>query len=306
MPATADSAAERLLREADGHRESGARDAALDSYLLLVRQFPEDPKAATALLSVLDLYRGSDERLAAKDTIERLLSDYPRSPEAAAAFVARGELETEAARDQEALGAARTTFRRVPLLFSAADFPNLEARVRARVRSAEIGLTLGDTDGAIVEAIAAIDDEPPSRWTGSARWVLGRALLADEQLDAAVEVLQRLVDDRPVAPPEGGLKPLLAAVETSRADDRLAARRLLSLIHRHLLRPVAGERRWRRTERFPAAGLALREPTGVAAAQDGRVLIVDAEESVSLVDAAGAVLGSRPVEDAVRPSFADG
>ncbi len=59
--------------------------------------------------------------------------------------------------------------------------------------------------------------------------------------------------------------------------------------------------------RYPAAGLTLREPDGVAAAEDGRIVVVDRKaELVALLGEQGELLGQRPLADAERPAFAAG
>lgn len=307
-----DPAARRLYDEAQ-RRMATDVEGAIGELELLVRQFPGDRLAPKALLELARLRRAGGGTDAAQRISQRLLDEYPRSREAASAFVLQAELAVDRAADLEALGEARTTFRRVPLLFGRDTYPDLDARTLALVRSAEIGLVLGDFDGATAELVQAIEDEPPSRVSGRARLVLGRALLRRSLSDTgrgdagvapwvqALEVLQTLVDDVPVD--ADGVPDPAGDGATSTVDDRLAARRLVTLGHRQLLRPAAVESRWPGVQRF-ASGLALDEPVSVAAAEDGRLLVVDEdEENAALWRPGDRAWSRRPLEDPVRAGF---
>ncbi|MCP4657011.1 MAG: hypothetical protein GY856_16490 [bacterium] len=293
-PATAqDPAAERLFQEARRLEQEADATAALQDLMLLVQQFPADRLAPRALLRIVELHRARGERDAAKTAAEQLLANHARSPEAAAAFNLQAEIQVEEARGPVEIEEARATFRRVPLLYGRESFPDLEARSQARIRTAELSLLLGEPDDAAAELVAVIEDAPPSRWTGRAQLRLASALVAGGEPTAAAEILQRLA---------------AAGDETSDAADRARAGRLLSLLHRRLLRPLAGQRHWLTSGRFPASGLALREPTGVAAAEDGRVVIVDRRlPLVALLDPDGRELGRKALRDAQNPGWlADG
>lgn len=306
-----DPAAARLFAEAE--RLARARDsrAALEEYELLVRQFPSDQLAPKVLLNIAELHRLTGNDRSAADALERLLETHPRSPEAASAFLAQAELRSESARSYGELEEARAVFRRVPLLFGTETFPVLDARSRARLRGAELDLLLGDLDGARAELVAIIEDEPASTHTGQARLMLGQLLLELGETAAGLEILQRLADEGPVDGdrPSGaarsaqGTSSAAASTVTSTAAERGRARRLVSLAHRHLLRPSTGQRPWKRLERFPD-GAALRGPEGVAAAEDGRVTIVDPKQPlVLLADASGRVLDRRELRDGARPGW---
>ncbi|MEE8524487.1 MAG: hypothetical protein V3T72_11195 [Thermoanaerobaculia bacterium] len=287
-----DPAAERLYREAQRLSRQGDAEAALEEFQLLLQQFPRDRLAPTALLDMVRLLRMADDRDGTRAGLDKLLADYPRSVESAAGFVLQAELELEAAGDEAALEEARKTFRRVPLLYGPERYPVLPDRTMARIRSAEVNLRLGDPEAAIAELLAAVVDEPPSLWTGRARLSLGDALLRTGDWLAAAEILQRLAS---------------AAAPTSTEGVRKAAARRLRFIDRHYLRPLTGQKRWLSTARFPGSGLALQGPSAVAAAEDGRVLIVDRRARlVAAVAADGTVLDRRSVEDPRRPAWRDG
>jgi len=294
VPATAqDPAAERLFQEARRLEQEGDAAAALEDLTLLVQQFPADRRTPGALLRIVELHRARGERDAAISAAERLLANHARSPEAATAFNLQAEMAVEEARAPAEIEEARATFRRVPLLYGRESFPDLEARSRARIRSGELSLLLGELDDAAAQFLAVIEDEPPSRRTGRAQLRLASALLAGGEPTAAAEILQRLA---------------AAGDETTDTADRARAGRLLSLLHRRLLRPLAGQRHWLTSGRFPASGMALREPAGVAAAEDGRVVIVDSRlPLVALLDADGRELGRRVLRDVRNPGWlADG
>ena len=298
---TADPAAARLYDAAQQRLRSDAEGAA-EELELLVRQFPGDVLAPKALaeLARLRLIQGFDD--AAETALDRLLKDYPRSTEAASGFVIQAELAADRAQGMDDLDEARTGYRRVVLLFGRDKYPRLESRALARVRSAELGLLLGDVEGAVAELVQAIEDEPPSRVTGRARLVLGQALLRQDRWKAAAEVLQKLADD--VARDAAGVTLPGADSPTAAATDRAQARNLLTLAHRHKLRPQAGQRRWVTTDRF-ATELNLEEPIGVAADATGRVLVVDKDtERVSLFSPETRTWEGRPLKDPIRPSFA--
>jgi tetratricopeptide (TPR) repeat protein len=297
-----DPAAERLFREAARLATGGDPQAALEEFLLLVQQFPGDRLAARALLEIIQLRHRAGDDAGTRAALTQLLAAYPRTVESATGFVLQAEIEMEQATSREDLEEARKNFRRVPLLYGRERFPALPDRSKARIKSGEISLLLGDPGLAAAELLAAVEDEPPSPWTGRARLRLGTAFLHQGEWIAAAEILQRLAAEGD--PPEGGLVNL---APTSSAEDRGRAGRLLSFIYRHRVRPAAGQRRWLAAHPFPASGLTLREPSGVAAQEDGRVLIVDGRSDLAaLVGGDGEVLERRTVEDAARPGWTAG
>jgi tetratricopeptide (TPR) repeat protein len=290
-----DPAAERLFLEAERLAGAGEVDAAVQEYLLLAQQFPSDALRPRALLAVARIRDAAGDVHGAEDVLQKVLADHPRTPEAAEAFFLQGQLQTLEARLESDLEAARTTLRRIPLLYGAESFPDLPVRARARVRSAEIGLALGDLDTAASELVAVIEEEPAGGIGGRARRLYAETLLRQGETAAAVDVLNRLAEGRA----DDG-----APVELPEAD-RARARRLLTLIHRHLLSPQAGDQRYRTAERFPH-GATLERPSAVAAAEDGHSLVVDERtDSLLLLDAEGTVIERRALEKAGRPGWLD-
>ncbi|MDA8018906.1 MAG: outer membrane protein assembly factor BamD [Thermoanaerobaculia bacterium] len=299
--ATADPAAARLYEAAQQRLRTDAQ-AAAEELNLLVRQFPGDVLAPKALSDLARLRIAQRDEAAAEAVLDQLLADYPRSTEAASGFVMQAELAAERAQSLEDLGEARTAYQRVVLLFGQDTYPRLEGRSLARVRSAELGLLLGDVEGAVAELVQAIEDEPPSRVTGRARLVLGRAFLLQGRWTPAMEVLQTLADDVP-RDADGAI---LRGTDspTASAADRAEAGNLLTLAHRHELRPLAGQRRWVSTDRL-GTELNLEEPIGVAADGSGQILVVDKDaERVSLFRPENRTWEGRSLKDPVRPVFA--
>ncbi len=292
-----DPAAERLYAEAGRLLRSGDGDGAREELQLLVQQFPQDRLAPKALLQVAEIHQALGDLQAARLTLEKLRAEYGRSLESAAAFVQQAEIEVQEARRLADLEEARATFRRVPLLYGRESYPDLEARVRARIRAGELSLQLGDNENAVSEFLSAVEDEPAGRYSGRARLQLATALTRSGEWVAAAEVLQRLASGDGAAD----------STPTSTQADRDTARRLLSLIHRRLVRQRSGLGPWLEASRYPRDGLQLKEPTGVAAAEDGRLLIVDRRlKTAVLVDADGRVQQRATVETNGHPGWSAG
>ena len=297
MTAAQEPAAERLYAEAIRLLQSGEADASLAELELLVQQFPTDQLASKALLKVAEIRHSKGDLPATRAALEKLHADYGRSLESAAAFVKQAEIEVQQARRTADLEEARATFRRVPLLYGRETYPDLEDRVRARVRTGEISLQLGEDSTAVAELLAAVEDEPAGRLTGKARLLLATALTRSGEWIAAAEVLQRLVSE--------GAE--VSGAASSTETERASAVRLLSLLHRRLVRPLSGLGPWLAASRYPPSGLQLKEPTGVAAATDGRLVIVDPNlPLVALIDADGTVAGRAALRDAGRPGWSAG
>ena len=295
--AAQDPAAERLYAEAVRLLQAHDRDASLAELELLVQQFPTDRLASKALLQVAEIRHAKGDLLGTQAALEKLRTDYGRTLESAAAFVKQAEIEVEQARRSADLEQARATFRRVPLLYGRETYPDLEDRVLARIRTGELSLQLGDYESAVSELLAAVEDEPPNRLTGKARLLLATALTHTGEWIAAAETLQRLASEGSAG----------NATVSSSAAERASALRLLSLLHRRIVRPLSGQRSWLTASRYPASGLQLKKPSGVAADDDGRLVIVDPDlPLIALIDADGNVAARAAVRDAGRPGWSAG
>ena len=287
--AAQDPAAERLYREAERLRDGGDMDGAVREMILLAERFSGDRRAPAALLEAADLLRRQGASDRAVELLNRLQEKYGRHVEAASAMVAAAEIRRDAARSPKELEEALAGFRRVSLLFDGTAYPELAARARARYEGARLRLLLADADGALGELLAIVEDEAPSVWTAHARLELGVLLLAGDPAPA-LEILQRTADD-----PDA---------ETA---VRERARRRIELHHRRVLRPRIGSPRWTTASRFPAAGPELREPSGVAASDDGRVLLIDPRsEFAVLFDSRGVETARRTLEASAAGFLAGG
>lgn len=256
-----ETAAQRLFFEGQRRAEQGNVEGALDEYDTLVSQFPGSALAPAALLESARLLEAVDtDRALAK--AEELIDGYGRSPEAAAAFVLKGRTLAERAVSLTEIEEARTAFQRVPLLFGRESYPRLDARSEARVRTGQMSLLLGEDEEAAAAFLEAIEDEPPSLWTSRGTLGFAAVLLFNGDWKPAAEVLQQAID-----------------VGTSGREGEgevvAAARRRLTLIHRLYLRPQASQPVWSRARALPTTGMALKRPVGVAAREDGTLIISD-------------------------------
>lgn len=287
-----DPAAERLLREAERLAEAGDLVAAAGQLALLVSRFPQDPARPQALLRSARLERARGDIEAAKSALETLIGEHPRAPEAAEALVLQAELALRAATSSRDMAEAQNLYRRVVLLFGKNAYPALAARRAARIESGRLAIALGDPAAAAAELVGAIEDEPTGPGVGHARLALARAWIAAGNWREAAAALEKVV--------AGGAP---SAEEGADAE----ARRLLSLIHRRVLRPLAGGLSLETAGRFPLSGVELREPSGVAASPDGRLLVVDGRlPLVAVFDARGREVSRQPLGDVDRPGWMAG
>lgn len=283
-------AAQRLFFEAQRLEQEGDAEGALREYGVLVQRFPATAQAPQALLrqAWLEVGRGNPKN--AQDLVQRLIDGYPDDATAAGAYVLLGRLRADAPASQNDLEQARAELGRVPLLFGRDAYPDLPARSEARVRAGEISLGLGAYQDAAASFVSAIEEETPSPWTARARFGLARVLLADGQWVAAADVLQRIVTTSAAALPEGD--PQWAEV----------ARRRLTLVHRLRIRPAAGRPRWSGARLLSLPGVLLKKPVGIAARDDGRLVIADDGQKMALVVSTTGVVESRvPVDDPGLP-----
>lgn len=286
-----DPAAERLLREAERLERGGDLAAAASQLALLVSRFPDDPMRPQALLRSARLARARGDADSARQALATLLGEHARAPEAAAALDLQAQLVLDAATGSQDLVEAQNLYRRVILLFGKSAYPALAARREARIESGRLALALGDPSGAAAELIAAIEDEPAGPGAGRARLTLARAWIAAGDWRAAASVLERVAGSAPTAPEPAGVE----------------ARRLLSLIHRRVLRPLAGQPSLQGAARFPLPGVELREPSGIAAAPDGRLLVVDRRlPLLAVFDSEGREIARQPLADVDRPGWGAG
>lgn len=284
-------AALRLL--ADGERliQAGDLAAALRNYELLVQQFPLASIADDALLRTAQGRWILGDRQAAEAAIGRLQNEYARTAGAAGAFVLQGNIRMATASGAADLEAAREAFRNVVLLYGRTDFPRLGARASALVRAGEASVLLGESQEAAALFVQAIEDEPESTWTAAARLHLATVLLRAGDWAAAAEILQRIIDSGAAAAGRGADEATVAA-----------SRRRLELGYRLLLRPSLSQEPWTGAHQLRFSGPPLKDPIGIAVAEDNRIVIVDTGVPlIAIVEPDGTLSARTRSSDAFRP-----
>ena len=171
------AAAEGLLSDAQRYEREGDLDRAFSNYELIVEQFPESAVAPRALLALAQGRWRRGQVDAAGAATARLRSAHPRSQSAAGAFVLDGGMALARAQGPVGLSAARDAFGAVQRLFGASEYPALEWRALAILRTGEISLQLGEFDEAAASFLALIENEPPSAQTAAGRVDLATVLL---------------------------------------------------------------------------------------------------------------------------------
>jgi TolA-binding protein len=281
IAAQQDGAAERLLGEAQRLHRDGKLDEARTEYELLLQRFPDTGEAELAQLALAEIYWNAGDAERARTLLSALTDGRPDSPNAAAAWVLRGRFLVERAANRQELSDARTPFRRVPVLFGTAEYPQLVARVEARVRSGEVSLALGEPDRAALEFLEAIEDENRSPWLPRALYGFARSLLEQGDRKAGADMLERVLRE-----PEAG-----EAMRQAVATD-------LAFLDRHWLRPSLGQPRWSAARAI--AGIELRKPQKLAVAADGRILVWDEGLAQVLLLGADHQVQSRSSQTQVR------
>ena len=283
-------AARRLFFDAEKTAQEGDLEAALQKYELVAQQFPDHELADDALLRLARGRWVTGNTSAAGEIIDRLKSNYQGSPGSAGAFVLEADMQVGSAQGVHDLQDARETLELVPTLYGRAEYPRLEWRAQALMRTGEVSVLLGEVDNAAAAFLAAIEDEPASAWTAAAQLGLATVLLRSGDWVSASEILQRIIDEGE----DAGTAPALVA----------AARRRLSLAHRLVLRPSLGQRPWVGTRRLQVSGTQFKDPIGVAANESGWLTLVD--EGIPLViviDPSGAPVQKLTAKDVQQPFF---
>jgi TolA-binding protein len=274
-------AAERLLGEARRLERDGKLDEARTEYELLVQRFPDTNEAELAQVALAESYWEAGDAAKAEGLLDALTNGKPDSPNAAAAWVLRGRFQAERALNRQELSDARTPFRRVPVLFSTAEYPQLVARVEARVRAGELSLALGEPDRAALEFLEAIEDENRSAWLPRALYGMARSLVDLDDRAAGADLLERVLRE-----PD--------------TDDSLrrAAATDLAFLDRHWIRPTLKQPRWATARAI--GSIELRKPEKLAVAADGRVLVWDEGLAQVLILDARQQVESRSPQTQVR------
>jgi len=286
--------AERMLIVARGLEEEGDLQGAIDEYGQIVQNFPSSPRAVDALIRLVEIHRRLGDTGRALQRADALIEGYTGSPGAAAGHVLRAEIDMEAATSAAELDQARSDLGRVPRIFLPGTYPELIWRARARVRAGEAAFLLGDLEEAAGEFLVTVEDEATSEWTHRARLGLANVLLWQGEWVPAAEILQRVASEAP---------------EQNASPDALArqARRRLELVHRLHLAPGLSRPSWTGTRRLSVSGPELQDPIGVAADDDGSLIIVLDEDDRAFVAAPdGTVSDRNSSSDPRLPVWSDG
>ena len=289
-PQQDDERVRRIFQEAERLLQDGDREGALRQYEMLVSGFGTSGLADDALLRAAETYWVMGNVDAASQAITRLQRDYQGTPGAAGAYVLEGNIREATANGPDDLEEALAAFRNVVLLYDRQTFPDLEWRAAALVRAGQISVLLGEPDDAQAAFLAAIEDEPRSVWTAHAQLRLATSLLRSGEWVSAAEILQDVVAENDAgsdSPPDA-----VAA----------AARRRLELGYRMLLRPALGQNPWSGARRMRLSGPQLKDPIGVDAGEDRRVIVVDEGlPRVLVYSPEGVVLHDRRASDLGHP-----
>jgi len=281
--AAAQEAAQRLLLSAERSERDGNTSAALSDYEMVSRQFPGTGVAGQALMRMVIIRREKGDIAGATQASNRLIDDFPGTNHAAAGLFYIGDMQLERARKPSEIEAVRESFRRVWLLFDPVAYPDLIYRAASRVRYAELDLRAGNLEGAELSFLATLEGEPMSEWTMRARLGLAGIYLERGDWRLAAETLQQAINEA------------TSLGFTEVADD---ARTRLTLVHRLMLRPAVGAKRWQTSRSI--SGLSLNKPVGIAATGDGRVVVTEALGRVRLLESNTVAL-SRSYDFAYRP-----
>jgi len=95
-------------------RDDGMEDVAARQLLEFAKNYPEDPRAASALMQAAGIYRHLSQPLAALQAYDQLLQHFPSSAQAPNALLEKGALLAEGHRDQEAAEAYRSLLSSFP------------------------------------------------------------------------------------------------------------------------------------------------------------------------------------------------
>lgn len=200
------------------------------------------------------------------------------------------EAALAAARDAASvddLAQARERFLEVPRRFPRSEHPRLQLRGRALVEAATLGRRTGAEREAAGELLRVLEREAGSEWTPRAHFELGDLLLMRGDWQNAARHL-RLAREGAL---DGG---------SNVAGDALER---MTLIHRLILRPLAGQERWLDSRGYLPAQAGIERPRGVAAGTGGRLVVTETNR-VAILDAGGAPASARDLRGVVRPSHA--
>lgn len=203
------------------------------------------------------------------------------------------EAALAAARDAASvddLARARERFLEVPRRFPRSEHPRLQLRGLALVEAAALGRRTGTERQAAGELLRVLEREAESEWTPRAHFELGDLLLMRGDWQNAARHL-RLAREGALGGTGGS---------GNVAGDALER---MTLIHRLILRPLAGQERWLESRGYLPAQAGIERPRGVAAGAGGRLVVTETNRA-AILDADGSPISARDLRGAVRPSHA--
>ncbi len=188
------------------------------------------------------------------------------------------------------LALARERLLEVPRRFPRSQHPRLQLRGRALVEAAALGRRTGAEREAAGELLRVLEREAESEWTPRAHFELGDLLLMRGDWQDAARHL-RLARE--------------GALDANGGNGNVAGDALerMTLIHRLILRPLAGQERWLDSRGYLPAQAGIERPRGVAAGADGRLVVTETNRA-AILDADGAPASARDLRGVVRPSHA--
>lgn len=282
--------ARRLYLNAQRLEADGQLTEAMAEFRFLAEQFPSSEWADDSLLQVTLMQWRQGAFSDAAAAAQQLRDAYPTTSSAAGALFVLAEIRLAGAATAQEISAARDDFRRLALSFPAQRYPALSWRGRAKARAGEISIMLGDEVEAAGFLIDTIDNEQNELAVGRALYAFSELLARQSNWQAAGQALQQILD----TPPATESPEWLALVT--------AAGRRISLLHRTVVRPTAGEPPWSRAFPWAARGTELDRPVGVAADRQGRLIIADEGDDISLVlDADRRIIARRTLQNPRRP-----
>lgn len=288
-----EEAAQRRMLEAQRLLDGGDPQAARQAFTAVADQFSTSPQAPKALLRAARISYQQLDPDGALTAAEQLMSAHGASPEAAAARVLRTRIAFDSASGSLALAEMVKELQSVVDLYPRARFPQLEARAEARALIGDLLARTGDLPQASSVYLEAIEDEPVSQHTADAAYGLAHVLARTGDRSGALELAQRALD-----------------LEVARAGDGVFTndaeifRTYMTLLHRHWIRPAAGQRRWQQAMSLSVSGVVLKRPRAVAVSRFG-VLAISDQTGAFLVDQQGAGQLVGDPKNLGRPFFDD-
>ena len=198
----------------------------------------------------------------------------------------------QTARSADDLMEARGQLLALSRRFPQSEHPQSAVRGRALVEAAALGRRTGNAAQAAGELLRVLEREAESEWTPRAHFELGELLLTRGDWQGAVDHL-RLAR-------EGWLR-RDAAGAMSATDLADAALERMTLIHRLILRPLAGQEPWRRSRPYLPEQVGIEKPRGVAAGPNGELLVTEPNRA-AILDASGTPSSARDIRGIVGPS----